>query len=259
MRIVAVANQKGGVGKTTTVVALAALMAARGQRVLLVDLDAQGSLTAWLRQPRAEGGGVEQLFRGAPEEAAWRELRDTGAGPWILPSSPGLAGVERHAGHGMARALALGLASLAGRFDEALVDCPPSLGLPMVSALAACERLLVPVQTEFLALDGLERMTATIGMVERSLARKIAWHVVPTLHDARTGAGRRSLELLRSRYEATAWPGVVPVDTSLRDAAEAGRLHAGAPGRAGQAYSELLDWLGGAGGTGKNLAQEDAA
>ncbi|NHA13566.1 ParA family protein [Thioalkalivibrio sp. XN279] len=259
MRTIAVANQKGGVGKTTTTVALAAAMAERGRRVLLVDLDPQGSLSAWLRQPRTEGRGVEQLFLGEPEEAAWRERLDVEAGVSILPSSPALAGVERHGVPGRARALAAGLASLAGQFEEALIDCPPSLGLPMVSALAACDRLLVPVQTEFLALEGLERMTGTVAMVERSLARKITWHIVPTLHDPRTGAGRRSLELLRSRYEAQAWPGLVPVDTSLRDAAEAGRLYAGAPGRAGQAYSGLVDWLDGAGVTGKHLAQEAAA
>jgi len=242
MKAWAIANHKGGVGKTTTVVALASLLAERGARALVVDLDPQGSLSSWLRIERRDGVGVEALFHEDPALVMGRDLRSVSAGLDILPGSSALATLGRKPLQGSGLALRNGLDAVQNRYAVALLDCPPALGIPMISAVAACTRLLVPVQTEFLALDGLAQMLRTLAMVERSLARKVPLSIVPTMYDARTGAGRRALETLRATREQT-WNGVIPVDTRLRDAAEAGVPGRGAPERAGAAYAALLGWL----------------
>lgn len=244
MKIWAIANHKGGVGKTTTVVALAALLAARSQPALVVDLDPQGSLSSWLRVERADGIGVEALFKSDPAEAMRRDIRRVMPGLDMLPGSSGLATLDRHPVSGRGLALRAGLDAVRDRYAVALLDCPPALGIPMISAVAACSRLLIPVQTEFLALEGLGQMVRTLEMVERSLGRTVPWTIVPTMFDPRTGAGRRSLDALRDQYPERIWPGVIPVDTRLRDAAESGTPACGAPERAGAAYDALLAWLG---------------
>lgn len=243
MKTWAVGNHKGGVGKTTTVVALASLLASRGQRVLVVDLDPQGSLSSWLRVARRDGAGVEALFREDPAGAIQRDIQGVGPNLDVLPGSAALATLDRQPLGGRGLALRAGLDAVRDRYAMALLDCPPALGIPMISAVAACTRLLVPVQTEFLALEGLGQMARTLAMVERSLARAVPWTIVPTLFDPRTGAGRRSLQALREQYPERTWTGVIPVDTRLRDAAESGTPAHGAPDRAGAAYEALLDWL----------------
>ena len=246
MKTWAVANHKGGVGKTTTVVALASLLAESGARVLAVDLDPQGSLASWLRIERRDGHGVEALFREDPALAIERDLCSVAPGLDLLPGSAALATLDRQPLNGRGLALRAGLDAVRERYEVALLHCPLALSIPMISAVAACDRLLIPVQTEFLALEGLGQMLRTLEMVERSLGREVPWSIVPTLFDPRTGAGRRSLDALRERHGARTWPGVIPVDTRLRDAAEAGVLGHGAPERAGAGYQSLLEWLEGA-------------
>lgn len=242
MKTWAIANHKGGVGKTTTVVALASLLAERGERALVVDLDPQGSLSSWLRVERRDGAGVEALFHEDPTVVMRRDLRRVSAGLDLLPGSSALATLGRKPLNGSGLALRNGLDAVRGEYAFALLDCPPALGIPMISAVAACTRLLIPVQTEFLALEGLSQMLRTLAMVERSLAHQVPLSIVPTMYDARTGAGRRALETLRAKHPET-WHGVIPVDTRLRDAAEAGVPGRGAPERAGAAYAGLLEWL----------------
>jgi chromosome partitioning protein len=123
-----------------------------------------------------------------------------------------------------------------------LVDCPPLLGVLMINALAACEHLIIPVQTEFLALKGLERMLLTLTMVLRTRQRPLPVTIVPTLFDRRTRAAVESLQALREGFPEQLWHGVIPVDTRLREASRAGLP----PGRfapdshAVLAYTELL-------------------
>jgi len=242
MKTWAIANHKGGVGKTTTAVALASLLAERGRRALVVDLDPQGSLSSWLRIERRDGAGVEALFSEDPAVVMRRDLRSVSDGLDLLPGSAALATLGRKPLNGSGLALRNGLDVVRHEYAFALLDCPPALGIPMISAVAACTRLLVPVQTEFLALEGLAQMLRTLAMVERSLAREVPLSIIPTMYDARTGAGRRALETLRAQHART-WSGVIPVDTRLRDAAEAGVPGRGAPERADAAYAALLGWL----------------
>ncbi len=227
MKLWAVANQKGGVGKTTTAVILAGLLAERGRRVVLVDLDPHASASAWLLSASSPREGVAALFGGADAPAAADLLESTAQpGLEVLRATPALAALERRLATqpGMGRVLGEALGVLHSRADHLILDCPPTLGLLLVNALAAAERVIVPVQTEPLALEGLRRMQETLEMIARSQGREIDSWVVPTLYDQRTRASREVLGRLRSEFPAGLWPGVIPVDTRLRDASLAGEL-----------------------------------
>ncbi len=228
MNLWAVANQKGGVGKTTTAVILAGLLAERGARVVLVDLDPHASASAWLLPAAASCEGVAALFGGDGEMPEVACLLEPTVQPQlqILRATPALAAVERRLATqaGMGRVLANALGALPAVIDHVILDCPPTLGLLLVNALAAAERVIVPVQTEPLALEGLRRMQATLEMIGRSQGRVIDHWTVPTLYDQRTRAAREVLAQLRTEFADGLWPGVIPVDTRLRDASLAGEL-----------------------------------
>jgi chromosome partitioning protein len=175
MRVWAVANQKGGVGKTTTSIALAGLLADAGKRVLVVDLDPHGSMTSYFgHDPDNLEHSAFDLFLhkgNVPEGLPKQLLLDTGnERVTLLPSSTALATLERQSPGqgGLGLVLSKSLAQLWQEFDFVLIDSPPLLGVLMVNALAACQQLVIPVQTEFLALKGLERMVSTLAMINRS-------------------------------------------------------------------------------------------
>lgn len=219
-----VANQKGGVGKTTTAITLGALLSSRGKRVLLVDLDPHGSLTAYLRyDPDTVEGSVYELFQS--RKAINKKFHVTGIDNlFLLPASPALATLDRQFGlqPGGGTALKKALCKLEDQVDYVLIDCPPTLGILMVNALAAADFLIMPVQTEFLALKGLDRMLATLAMIARARRSSIPYLIVPTLFDRRTRASREALEILRADYSMNLWDLVIPVDTQFRDASKQG-------------------------------------
>lgn len=252
MAVWAVGCQKGGVGKTTTAVTLAGLLADRGHPVLLVDMDPQGSLTTYFGlDPQEVEPSLYELFvapaadGGVPDGAIRATAVERLA---LLPASTALAVLDRRMGVGPGKGLILdrALARLRPRFEHILLDSGPALGVLMVNALAACDHLVIPVQTEYLALNGLKRMLHTVEMVGRSLGRDIPRTVVPTLYDARTRAAAQCLARLRDEYAAPQlWPGVIPVDTLFREAAKAGLpISRFAPRARGvAAYAQLLETL----------------
>ncbi|MCG5514187.1 ParA family protein [Ectothiorhodospira shaposhnikovii] len=245
----AVANQKGGVGKTTSTVSLGGLLAARGHETLLVDLDPHGSLTAYFGgDPEGATGGVYSLFHqaaeGRPIQAAGAVRATRFDHLYILPASTAQATLDRQLGtrEGMGLVIKRAIQGLQGRFEYVLLDCPPMLGVLMVNALAACSKLLIPVQTEYLAIRGLDRMLQTLKMIQRSRKDSLEYVVVPTLFDRRTRASTQALWELRDNYSDCLWQGVITVDTKFREAAIAGMpLPIMAPDARGtEAYARLL-------------------
>lgn len=245
MRVWTIANQKGGVGKTTTAAALGGLFAAAGERTLLVDMDPHASLSHYFRLDEATPG-LYQMFT---DDTDVERLAQTTAYPnlSILAACPALATLDRQYGNrnGTGRVLQKSLAVAGAAYDRVLLDCPPLLGLLMVNALAACERVLIPTQTEYLALRGLERMLQTLAMVGRSSGHAIEYHIIPTLYDSRTHASRNAIRQLRQDHGERVTRNEIPVDTQLREASHAGvpaaQWHASRRGAA--AYQLLFDEL----------------
>ncbi|GGO85049.1 plasmid partitioning protein [Marinobacterium nitratireducens] len=251
MKVWSVANQKGGVGKTTTVVTLAGLLAGAGHRVLVVDLDPHGSLTSYFRyDPDELEHSVFELFsEEVPDRNRLKSLLLSTSHERIslLPASTALATLERRAvgKEGMGLRVARALRRLDGEFDQVLIDSPPVLGVLMVNALAACERLLVPVQTEYLALKGLERMVRSIAMINRARKRRLEYSLVPTFYDRRTQASVNCLRELHRQYPEQMADVVVPVDTKFRNASVQGVVPSALDpsSRGVAAYAKLLRTL----------------
>lgn len=229
MHIWAVANQKGGVGKTTTVVSLAGLLADQGFDVLLLDLDPHGSLTSYFGyDPDTQEPSGYDLFRNEGQVGAELPgqllLSTSHSRISLIPASTAMATLERKAvgSDGMGLVVSRALAHLWDQFDYVLIDSPPVLGVLMVNALAACERLIVPVQTEFLAIKGLERMVRTLTMINKARTRKLDYYILPTFFDRRTQASLQSLRLIKRNYPQRITPAVIPVDTKFRNASTKG-------------------------------------
>ncbi|MDW8047625.1 MAG: AAA family ATPase [Chloroflexota bacterium] len=241
-RIVAFVNQKGGVGKTTSAVSLAAALARRGQRVLLVDLDPQANATsACGLDPRELQGSYEALLEEAPAGGLVRAV--PGERFEILPASPALAGAEVELVPLLARErrLANALEPLRAGYDWILIDCPPSLGLLTINALTAADSVIVPVQCEYMALEGLSRLVETLELVRRNLNPKLSvLGVVLTMFDARTRLAQDVVEEVRRHFPQT-FETVVPRSVRLSEAPSHGlTIFAYDPGgRAAAAYDAL--------------------
>lgn len=252
MLIWTIANQKGGVGKTTTTVTLGGLLAERGYRVLLVDIDPHASLTYYfgIDAEELENSVYDIFIRGKDitREEILQSLCPSGVSNLdILPSSMALATLDRSLGNkgGMGLILKKALQKVKNEYDYVLLDCPPVMGVLMVNAIAACNRILIPVQTEFLALKGLERMIATMALMRSSQQKDYAFTIIPTMYDKRTRASLEAYKQLKTIYQDKVWSAVVPVDTKFRDASVAQTPpNSYAPGSRGVfAYNTLLTYL----------------
>jgi len=225
VRVFAVANQKGGVGKTTSTVNLAAPLAIAGRPVLILDLDPHGSLSSYFGfNPDNVKKSSYQLFQDATNDPLDYIERTNINRLDIMPASSALATLDRQLGVREGKGLVIvdALQKLKQHYAYVFIDCPPVLGVLMVNALAACERLIIPVQTEFLALKGLERMIHTLNMITTAKGTKLPYTIVPTMFDKRTKVARESLTLLRDTYPYNIWDGVIPVDTTFRVASQKG-------------------------------------
>jgi chromosome partitioning protein len=226
-KIYAVANQKGGVGKTTSVVSLGAFLAAAGRRVLILDLDPQCNATSAVGLNKYE---VRQSsYHVLLDEAA---LAETAVplpvnGLSIVPANPALAGAEVELVSLMAREYRLqkALAAAPDVYDYILIDCPPSLSLLTINALtAARDGLLIPVQCEYLALEGLSQLTQTIQLVQKHLNPDLQIRgVIMTMYDGRTNLSRQVVEEVRNHFPGKVFRAIVPRNVRLSEAPSFGQ------------------------------------
>jgi chromosome partitioning protein len=224
--IIACANQKGGVGKTTTVISLASYLAMDGQRVLIVDMDPQGNATSGLGIERTDltGSVYDVLLREADPQST---IIPTGVnGLMLLPSDRSLAGAEVELVRvpGRERRLKQELTKVADGFDLVFLDCPPSLGLLTVNSLTAAQSVVIPLQCEYYALEGLGQLLATIDLVRDHLNPGLALKgVILTMHDARTSLASDVTAEVRRHLGHQVFDAIVPRSVRLAEAPSYGR------------------------------------
>jgi len=220
-QIIACANQKGGVGKTTTVVNLATYLALDGERVLVIDLDPQGNATSGFGVDRArlERSAYDAVVDGVP--TADLLIETPVAGVRLLPSAIALAGadIELASLERRERRLSQALAPVVTSFDYIFIDCPPSLGLLTVNALTAADAVLVPIQSEYYALEGLTQLIATIHLVRDHLNPPLEIKgVVITMYDARTNLSADVAAEVRRHLGDRVFATIIPRSVRLSEA-----------------------------------------
>ena len=245
MNLLVVINNKGGVGKTTSVINLSGFLAVTGRRVLLVDMDPQANATSGLGYDkyRLERSTYDLLLQQLPLNEVI--LRHGEYGLDILPAHPGLAGAEVELVNVIGREYRLQqmLEGVNGRYDYVLIDCPPSLSLLTVNALtAARDGVLIPVQCEYLALEGLSQLTQTIELVQKYLNPKLVIRgLIMTMYDGRTNLSRQVVEEVRSYFPGKVFKTIVPRNVRLSEAPSFGQpIHLYAPSSPGGLAYKLL-------------------
>ncbi len=223
MRVLVISNQKGGVGKTTTAISLGAALAERGERVLVVDLDPQGNATSGLGIGKDLPGTYGVLLKEQPITEAIVHTEVPGLD--LLPSGPDMAGAEVELVPLMAREFRLRQAlRAAGAYDTVIVDCPPSLGLLTVNALAAGDGVVVPVQCEYYALEGLAQLLNTIEAVRQRLNERLeVLAIVLTMEDRRNRLSMQVIEEVRNHFPKLVAKTRIPRTVRLAEAPSFGK------------------------------------
>ena len=242
-RIIAIANQKGGVGKTTTAINLAAAMAAYDQKVLLLDLDPQANATSGLGFSKKEETGT--VYSALLSGDITPVIRAT-AFPnlWLVPSGRDLVGIEVELVGQPDREtrLRFALGAVRGSYDYVLIDCPPSLSLLTVNALTTADSVLVPIQTEYFALEGLTELLETIERVRDTFNPLLAMEgLVLTMYDERTNLARQVVDDIRKHFGDRVFQTVIPRNVRLGEAPSFGKpvLSYDVKSRGAEAYLAL--------------------
>ena len=250
MKLIAIANQKGGVGKTTTAVNLSAALAERGRRILLIDLDPQANATSNLGIESTAGLSLYGSLVGG-EEVSQRIVPTRLENLFLIPGDIELVGAEvevARSEHHLTRlrdVLRTGGLAADAPFDFVIMDCPPSLGILMANALAAADELLVPIQCEYFALEGLSKIVGLIEQVKASGANptlKIGG-IVMTMFDGRTNLSNQVVGEVRRHFEAVIYQTSIPRSVRLGEAPSFGQtiLEYEPQGVAAAAYRKLAD------------------
>ncbi|MDD2440512.1 MAG: AAA family ATPase [Eubacteriales bacterium] len=225
-QVLAVVNQKGGVGKTTTVVNLSAILASKGKRVLLIDMDPQGNATSGLGfdKNNLDKTIYDVLIN---QEPAHHAIYDTGRkGLHLCPSNIELAGAEVELVERVSRETVLKTAihDVRKAYDVVLMDCPPSLGLLTVNALTAADGILVPIQSEYYALEGLTQLMETVTLIKRGLNPHLnVFGVVVTMFDVRTQLAHQVANEVRRYFGEKVFRTIIPRNVRLSEAPSYGK------------------------------------
>lgn len=246
-RTIAVANQKGGVAKTTTVASLGAAWAEMGRKVLLVDLDPQACLTFSLGlDPEALEFSIHDVLLGRVD--ARLAIVSTEDGPDLLPATIDLAGTEAHllTRTGREYALRSALEDVADDYDVVVLDCSPSLGVLTINALTAADEVLIPLQCETLSHRGVRQLLDTVADVQRLCNRTLRIRgVLPTMFDARTNLSQAVLADVRTRYQLPVLEPPIAKSVRFAEAPAAGRsvMMTATRSRGAEAYREVAKKL----------------
>lgn len=219
-KIIAVVNQKGGVGKTTTTVNLSAALAKKGKKVLLIDEDPQGNATSGVGVNKMQEKSIYDVIvneTGVEETIVASSIKKL----WVCPSNINLAGAEVELVPMMAREnkLKAKLDLIKDMFDYILIDCPPSLGLLTINALTAADSIIIPIQCEYYALEGVGQLMNTVNLIKQQLNKDLYIEgVVLTMNDARTNLSNQVVSEVKKYFKDNVYNTVIPRNVKLSEA-----------------------------------------
>ena len=223
MRVWTVVNQKGGVGKTTTTISLAGALIKQGLKVLVVDMDPHASLSYYLKVQNTSVT-LYDIFLSSEVDVNSLIQPTKLMNLDIIPANADLATLDRVLAQEVGKGLIINkaIANLEKNYDAVILDCPPVLGVLMINALVAAQKIIIPTQTEHLAKNGLISMLSSIEALTDVLRKDVAVKIIATMFDKRLNACQKAYKVLREEFSQYLWRGYIPLDTKFRQASELG-------------------------------------